>query len=204
MCGSTFNLVDAHYYDSLIQSDGGRAVPGLGRTAMITLVYRPQRPDGGRHLVGAHLMLVTVEQALGRRAARPSFAPAWARPAMAWVDGRVTAGHQGAPVKFNQQIAEDSDVAARCQAVVIAALERNPTFICAVLPIVVYPPMFNRYGEGMTFGPHCSTAACASTPVPGPSCAPTSPPPSSRRDPDDYDGGELRDRGHLRRPQPSS
>ncbi|MDR3511591.1 MAG: TonB-dependent siderophore receptor [Caulobacteraceae bacterium] len=36
-----FNLFDAHYYDSLIQSDGGRAVPGSGRTAMISLVYRP-------------------------------------------------------------------------------------------------------------------------------------------------------------------
>jgi catecholate siderophore receptor len=36
-----FNLLDAHYYDSLIQSDGGRAVPGTGRTAMISVVFRP-------------------------------------------------------------------------------------------------------------------------------------------------------------------
>jgi catecholate siderophore receptor len=36
-----FNLLDAKYYDSLIPSDGGRAVPGSGRTAMISLVYRP-------------------------------------------------------------------------------------------------------------------------------------------------------------------
>lgn len=36
-----FNLADTRYYDSLIQSDGGRAVPGSGRTAMISLVYRP-------------------------------------------------------------------------------------------------------------------------------------------------------------------
>jgi catecholate siderophore receptor len=35
-----FNLFDAHYYDSLIQSDGGRAVPGTGRTALVSLVYR--------------------------------------------------------------------------------------------------------------------------------------------------------------------
>jgi catecholate siderophore receptor len=35
-----FNLFDTHYYDSLIQSDGGRAVPGTGRTAMISLVWR--------------------------------------------------------------------------------------------------------------------------------------------------------------------
>lgn len=35
-----FNLAGAHYYENLIQSDGGRAVPGTGRTAMISLVYR--------------------------------------------------------------------------------------------------------------------------------------------------------------------
>ena len=35
-----FNIFDTHYYDSLIQSDGGRAVPGTGRTAMITLTWR--------------------------------------------------------------------------------------------------------------------------------------------------------------------
>jgi len=35
-----FNLLNARYYDSLIQSDGGRAVPGTGRTAMISLVWR--------------------------------------------------------------------------------------------------------------------------------------------------------------------
>jgi catecholate siderophore receptor len=37
---NVFNLADARYYDSLIQSDGGRAVPGAGRTAMITLSWR--------------------------------------------------------------------------------------------------------------------------------------------------------------------
>lgn len=72
----------------------------------------------------------------------------------AWVDGRVTAGHQGAPVKFNQQIDEQSRVAADCQQIVASALERNPLFISAALPNVLYPPMFNRYGEGMGFGLH--------------------------------------------------
>ena len=71
-----------------------------------------------------------------------------------WVDGRVTAGYQGAPVKFNQQIDERSDVALACQRIVVPALESNPLFISAVLPNAVYPPMFNRYSEGMTFGAH--------------------------------------------------
>ncbi|MDQ0084755.1 PKHD-type hydroxylase [Variovorax boronicumulans] len=72
----------------------------------------------------------------------------------AWVDGRVTAGHQGAPVKFNQQIDEGSAVAHECQAILASALERHPTFISAALPNLLYPPMFNRYSEGMRFGLH--------------------------------------------------
>ncbi|MBV8619101.1 MAG: TonB-dependent siderophore receptor [Curvibacter sp.] len=35
-----FNLGNKYYYDALIPSDGGRAVPGLGRTASITVNYR--------------------------------------------------------------------------------------------------------------------------------------------------------------------
>lgn len=72
----------------------------------------------------------------------------------AWVDGRVTAGYQGAPVKFNQQIDERSEVALQCQRLIVGALERHPRFISAALPNLIYPPMFNRYGEGMSFGAH--------------------------------------------------
>ena len=72
----------------------------------------------------------------------------------AWVDGRVTAGYQGAPLKFNQQIDERSEVALQCQHLIVAALERHPRFISAALPNLIYPPMFNRYGEGMGFGAH--------------------------------------------------
>ena len=72
----------------------------------------------------------------------------------AWVDGLATAGYQGAPVKFNQQIDERAEVAAQAQRIVLGALERHPRFISAALPNEVYPPMFNRYGVGMTFGAH--------------------------------------------------
>ena len=71
-----------------------------------------------------------------------------------WVDGRVTAGHQGVHVKQNQQIAEGSAVSAELGGVVLAALERLPLFISAALPNQVYPPMFNRYENGMHFGSH--------------------------------------------------
>jgi PKHD-type hydroxylase len=75
-----------------------------------------------------------------------------------WVDGRVTAGHQGAPVKRNSQIDEASAMARELSAIVLGELERNPVFVSAVLPHRVYPPMFNRYGEGMHFGTHVDGA----------------------------------------------
>ncbi len=76
----------------------------------------------------------------------------------AWVDGRATAGHQGAAVKHNQQLAEDSAVARELGDLVLAALERHPRFISAALPHRVYPPMFNRHGAGMRFGNHVDGA----------------------------------------------
>lgn len=76
----------------------------------------------------------------------------------AWVDGRVTAGSQGAAVKQNQQLAEQSEVAQQLGDLVLAALERNTHFISASLPHRVYPPMFNRYDGGMGFGDHIDNA----------------------------------------------
>ena len=71
-----------------------------------------------------------------------------------WVDGRATAGHQGAPVKHNQQLDETSPLARELGNFVLTQLERNALFISAVLPNKVYPPMFNRYRDGMHFGTH--------------------------------------------------
>jgi PKHD-type hydroxylase len=75
-----------------------------------------------------------------------------------WVDGRVTAGHQGAPVKKNTQIEESSPLARELRQIVLTELERNPLVLSATLPHRVYPPMFNRYGEGMHFGTHVDGA----------------------------------------------
>ena len=72
----------------------------------------------------------------------------------AWVDGRATAGHQGAQVKRNRQIVEGSPVARELGDVILASLERNPLFLSAALPARIYPPMFNRYEDAETFGAH--------------------------------------------------
>jgi PKHD-type hydroxylase len=71
-----------------------------------------------------------------------------------WVDGRATAGFQGAAVKSNEQLDEASPMARELGNFIVSQLERNALFISALLPNKVYPPMFNRYGEGMHFGAH--------------------------------------------------
>lgn len=108
----------------------------------------------------------------------------------AWVDGRVTAGYTGAPVKFNQQIDERSEVAHRCQDIVLGALETNPLFISAALPNIVYPPMFNRYGEGMQFGAHVD-GSVRIHPHNGRKLRTDLSATLFLAEPDDYDGGEL-------------
>jgi PKHD-type hydroxylase len=108
----------------------------------------------------------------------------------AWVDGRVTAGYQGAPVKFNQQVDERSAVALACQRIVVSALERNPIFISAVLPNVIYPPMFNRYGEGMKFGAHVD-GSVRLHPHDGRKLRTDVSATLFLTNPDEYDGGEL-------------
>ena len=51
-----------------------------------------------------------------------------------WVDGRVTAGHQSAQVKKNQQIPEDHPVARQIGDAIVSILNRHPLFISAALP----------------------------------------------------------------------
>jgi PKHD-type hydroxylase len=75
-----------------------------------------------------------------------------------WIDGRATAGYQGASVKNNAQLAEDSALAQQLGNLILVQLERNPLFISATLPARVYPPMFNRYVEGANFGSHVDNA----------------------------------------------
>ncbi len=102
-------------------------------------------------------MLVQIPKLLSDELVR-SMRAALEAPDAPWVDGRVTAGHQGARVKQNRQIEETSALARDLGDIVLAALERHPLFISAVLPQRVYPPMFNRYEGGMHFGSHVDGA----------------------------------------------
>ncbi len=107
-----------------------------------------------------------------------------------WVDGRVTAGHQSVRAKDNTQLPEGSAAARQLSDLIVSALERNPLFVSAALPLRDFPPLFNRYQGGQSFGTHVDNAVRQ---VPGT--------PHRIRtdlsatlflaDPDEYDGGDL-------------
>jgi PKHD-type hydroxylase len=78
--------------------------------------------------------------------------------AASWVDGNATSGHQSSRVKANEQLPEDSAEARQLGTRIVEALHRSPIFFSAALPKVVFPPLFNRYGPGMTFGNHVDNA----------------------------------------------
>ena len=75
-----------------------------------------------------------------------------------WIDGRVTAGHQSARAKDNLQVPEDHPVARQLGDLILASLQRNPLFISSALPLRVFPPLFNRYEGGQSFGNHVDNA----------------------------------------------
>ena len=88
------------------------------------------------------------------------------------------------------QLPEGHPVARELGELVLESLQRNPLFVSAALPLRVFPPLFNRYQGGQSFGNHVDNAIrqIPSTPM------------SIRTDlsatlfltgPDEYDGGEL-------------
>ena len=75
-----------------------------------------------------------------------------------WIDGNATSGHQSAHAKRNRQLAEDDPEAKALGNFILDALAAAPLFVAAALPLKVYPPLFNLYGEGEQFGDHVDSA----------------------------------------------
>ena len=75
-----------------------------------------------------------------------------------WIDGNATSGHQSALAKKNAQLPEDSAAAREAGTMVLDALSGTALFVAAALPLKVYPPLFNRYAGGDTFGAHVDSA----------------------------------------------
>ena len=107
-----------------------------------------------------------------------------------WVDGRVTAGHQSARTKDNSQLPEDHPVARQLGEMIVTALQRNPLFISAALPLRVFPPLFNSYSGGQSFGNHVDNAIRQSS-VTGTRIRTDLSATLFLAEPDEYDGGEL-------------
>jgi len=110
--------------------------------------------------------------------------------AAAWMDGKITAGAQSREAKRNLQIPQTSEASRELGEIILRRLGSNELFTSAALPLRVYPPLFNRYDEGMAFGTHIDNAV---RPVPGINVR-------VRTDlsatlfltaPEDYGGGEL-------------
>jgi PKHD-type hydroxylase len=107
-----------------------------------------------------------------------------------WTDGNVTAGYQSAKAKNNLQLPEGSAEANDLGDMILAALGQNNQFMSAALPLKIFPPLFNCYQGGASFGVHVDNAIRQ---VPGT-------PVKVRTDlsmtlflsdPDEYEGGEL-------------
>ena len=107
-----------------------------------------------------------------------------------WADGSITAGHQSTKAKNNLQLPENSPEAQELGEIIMGALARSNLFMSAALPAKIFPPLFNCYQGGQSFGVHVDNAIRQ---VPGT-------PVKIRTDvsmtlffnePEDYDGGEL-------------
>lgn len=108
----------------------------------------------------------------------------------AWIDGKTTAGALAIHAKDNQQLAEQDPLAMELGQQIIQRLSQSNVFMSATLPAKIYPPLFNRYTGGGTYGTHVDNAI---RPVAG----------TRERvrtdisttlffsEPEDYDGGEL-------------
>ena len=107
-----------------------------------------------------------------------------------WIDGRVTAGHQSARAKNNLQLRENDPTARGLGEMILQALGSHALFISAALPSRVFPPLFNLYQGGQSFGTHVDNAIrqIAAT---GHRIRTDLSATLFFSNPDEYDGGEL-------------
>lgn len=107
-----------------------------------------------------------------------------------WLDGRATAGEQGAHRKRNLQLDVASEVAQLASQEVLQRVQSHPLFFSAALPLRILAPLFNRYEGGGEYGEHVDGAVMSQRGT-------------AQRlrsdvsatlflcEPDEYDGGEL-------------
>jgi PKHD-type hydroxylase len=132
-------------------------------------------------------MLIAIEGVLDKqevRAARERLDSA------SWQDGAASAGSLARSQKFNHQIAEDDPVGIAIGEGILRKLGSNPLFVSAALPNKIYPPRFNRYVDGGSYGAHVDSAVMR-TPRGNVSVRSDLSATLFLAEPDEYDGGEL-------------
>src|ERR1051326_8468248 len=107
-----------------------------------------------------------------------------------WIDGKVTAGAQSSRTKNNAQIPEDHPAARDAGDAILRALQQNALFMAAALPLKIFPPLFNSYAGGQSFGMHVDNAIRQVRGTPHRVRTDLSAT-LFLTDPADYDGGEL-------------
>lgn len=107
-----------------------------------------------------------------------------------WQDGAKTAGTLAKSAKRNEQLEDGVEPALGLGQHILRTLGNHPRFIAAALPHRIYPPKFNRYAGGGTYGAHVDSAVM---PVPGTSLMVRSDVSVTLflSEPEEYDGGEL-------------
>ena len=107
-----------------------------------------------------------------------------------WHDGAGTAGEMAREAKHNQQIPDTAQLAIDLGNHILRTLARHARFTAAALPRRIFPPRFNRYADGGTYGMHVDSALMRVEGTPH----------TLRSDlsvtlflsePDEYDGGTL-------------
>lgn len=132
-------------------------------------------------------MLITIDHVLSKeqvRAFRNEL------DAAQWNDGAATAGTLAKNVKRNEQLDDASELCGRLGQQILRSLAQSPQFISAALPRTIYPPKFNRYAGGGTYGAHVDSALMY---LPGSHLQMRTDVSATLflAEPDEYEGGEL-------------
>lgn len=106
----------------------------------------------------------------------------------AYLDGGTTAGRDANAVKNNQQLDRaNTPAVGELDQIVLGALMSNLTVRAATLPARVRPPIYNRYGVGMGYGPHMDNPVLQGDPPVRTDISVT----VFLSAPESYEGGEL-------------
>lgn len=100
-------------------------------------------------------MLITIENVLSKDEVRQF--RGWMAQA-SWQDGALTGGTLARHVKQNLQLPDNVEPALSLGQHILRALSGQPLFVSAALPRKIFPPKFNCYQDGGSYGTHVDNA----------------------------------------------